>query len=97
MKEWFTDDVCGDFNRRCDDLDDFIRGIDKVCDRKVIYFSLNKYGEILIDFLLIQICAFKMIGVAGIMTLLLYLQLEIQLLPTVLLNIQVCDILVIFQ
>ena len=44
--------VCGDFNSRCGDLDDFIRGIDKVCEREIIDFSLNKYGKILIDFLI---------------------------------------------
>ena len=42
--------VCGDFNSRGGDLDDFIRGVDEVCDREVIDFSLNKYGKILIDF-----------------------------------------------
>ena len=42
--------VCGDFNSRCGDLDDLIRGVDEFCDREVIDFSLNKYGKILIDF-----------------------------------------------
>ena len=37
--------VCGDFNSRCGDLDDFIRGVDKICDREVIDFSLNKYDK----------------------------------------------------
>ena len=44
--------VCGDFNSRCGDLDDFIRGVDDVCDRNVIDFSLNSYGKILIEFLI---------------------------------------------
>ena len=44
--------ICGDFNSRCGDLDDFIRGIDRVCDREVIDFCLNNYGKIFIDFLI---------------------------------------------
>ena len=38
--------VCGDFNSRCGDLDDFIRGIDDVSDRNIIDFNLNRYGKI---------------------------------------------------
>ena len=44
--------VCGDFNGRCGDLDDLIRGVDCIPDRKIIDFHLNKYGELLIDFLI---------------------------------------------
>ena len=44
--------VCGDFNGRCGDLDDFIRGVDCIPDREIIDFHLNKYGELLIDFLI---------------------------------------------
>ena len=44
--------VCGDFNSRCGDLDDFIRGVDCIPDRDILYFNLNKYGEMLIDFLI---------------------------------------------
>ena len=44
--------VCGDFNSRCGDLDDFIRGIDDVSDRNIIDFNLNRYGKIFIDFLI---------------------------------------------
>ena len=44
--------VCGDFNSRCGGLDDFIRGVDCIPDRDVLDFNLNKYGEMLIDFLI---------------------------------------------
>ena len=44
--------VCGDFNSRCGDLDDFIRGVDCIPDRDILDFNLNKYGEMLIDFLI---------------------------------------------
>ena len=39
--------LCGDFNSRCGDNDDFIRVIDEICDREVIGFNLNKYGVLL--------------------------------------------------
>ena len=44
--------VCGDFNSRCGDLDDFIRGFDCIPDRDILDFNLNKYGEMLIEFLI---------------------------------------------
>ena len=44
--------ICGDFNSRTGDLDDFISGIDDVPTRNVIDFSTNAYGELFIDFLL---------------------------------------------
>ena len=44
--------ICGDFNSRCGDLDDFIRGIDEVCDLEVIDFCLNTFEKIFIDFLI---------------------------------------------
>ena len=44
--------VYGDFNVRCGDLNDFIRGVDCIPDREIIDFHLNKYGELLIDFLI---------------------------------------------
>lgn len=37
----------GDLNSRCGDTDDFIRGIDDIIDREIIYFNVNRYGEIL--------------------------------------------------
>ena len=43
--------ICGDFNSRCGEYDDFIRGVDCVTDRDIIDFSFNKYGELLLDFL----------------------------------------------
>ena len=52
--------ICGDFNSRCGDLDDFIRGIEGVCDREVIDFCLNNYGKIFIDFLInTNMCIFN--------------------------------------
>lgn len=44
--------ICGDFNSRCGDLDDFIAGVDDVPRRNVVDFKTNLYGEILIDFLI---------------------------------------------
>ena len=44
--------LCGECNSRRGDNDDFIRGIDEICDREVIEFNQNKYGEILLDFLI---------------------------------------------
>ena len=44
--------ICGDFYCRCGDLDDFIAGVDKVPQRKVIDFKTNSYGEVLVDFLI---------------------------------------------
>ena len=44
--------VCGDFNSRCGDLDDFIRSVDCLPDCDILDFNLNKYGEMLIDFLI---------------------------------------------
>ena len=44
--------ICGDFNSRCGELDDFIIGVDVLPQRKVIDFTLNNYGERLIDCLI---------------------------------------------
>ena len=44
--------ICGDFNSRCGDNDDFIRGIDDVIERDVIDFNMNRYGDLLIEFLI---------------------------------------------
>ena len=40
--------ICGDFNSRCGDLEDFIAGIDDIAPRNVIDFKTNYYGERLI-------------------------------------------------
>ena len=42
----------GDFNSRCGNLIDFIEGVDELIEREVIDFPVNKYGHILIDFLI---------------------------------------------
>ena len=44
--------ICGYFNSRCGDIVDFIEGIDDLDFRDVIDFNVNKYGHLLIDFLL---------------------------------------------
>ena len=44
--------ICGDFNSRCGDLDDFIVGVDVVPERKVVDYTTNSYGERFIDFLI---------------------------------------------
>ncbi len=43
--------ICGDFNSRCSNMEDFIRGIDVIPERNVIDFYNNSYGDIFIDFL----------------------------------------------
>ena len=44
--------ICGDFNSRCGELDDFIAGVDNVTQRQVIDYTVNYYGELFIDFLI---------------------------------------------
>ena len=44
--------ICGDFNSRCGDLDDFISGVDCIEQRNVVDFKTNLYGELLIEFLI---------------------------------------------
>ena len=42
--------ICGDFNARCGELEDFISGVDHIEHRNVIDFKTNFYGEVLIYF-----------------------------------------------
>lgn len=44
--------ICGDFNSRCGDMDDYIRGIDTVPERSIIDFKSNFYGEMFVEFLI---------------------------------------------
>ena len=44
--------LCGDFNARISNLDDFIAGFDSIPDRHVVDFNTNKHGEILCEFLI---------------------------------------------
>ena len=44
--------ICGDFNSRCEDMVDFIEGVDKVHERNVVEYNINKYDYLFIDFLL---------------------------------------------
>ena len=43
--------VCGDFNSRVGDDSDYIEGVDDVRPRKVLDFTSNANGDLLIDFL----------------------------------------------
>ena len=44
--------ICGDFNSRCGELEDFIAGVDNIVPRQVIDFRTNYYGERFTDFLI---------------------------------------------
>ena len=44
--------LCGDFNARCGDESDFIKGVDGVPQRDVIDDKMNPFGQLLIDFLI---------------------------------------------
>ena len=44
--------ICGDFNSRCGDNDDFIAGVDNICERNIVDFKTNYYGNVLLEFLI---------------------------------------------
>ena len=45
--------VCfSDINSRYADLNDYIKGVDNLSDGEVVDFQVNKYGHILLDFLI---------------------------------------------
>ena len=48
--------VCGDFNSRTSNLEDFIPGIDDIPERHVVDFTSNKYGQHFCDFLIDANC-----------------------------------------
>jgi hypothetical protein len=48
--------ICGDFNGRVGDLSDYIKGLDEINARQVIDNKVNRYGELLIDFLVSSNC-----------------------------------------
>ena len=48
--------LCGDFNRRCGDLEDFIARVDSIPDRNVIDYTINKEGERFCEFLIDSNC-----------------------------------------
>ena len=48
--------ICGDFNSRCGDLEDFIAGVDSIPDRNVIDYTINKEGERFCEFLIDSNC-----------------------------------------
>ena len=43
--------ICGDFNARCGDIQDFIEGVDNVQKRHVIDDVSNRNGDLPIEFL----------------------------------------------
>ena len=50
--------ICGDFNSRCGELDDFIVGVDNVMHRNILDFTVNHYGRF-------NKCDFTSISVKG--------------------------------
>lgn len=48
--------ICGDFNGRCGDLEDYIAGVDCIPERDVVDYTVNKEGERLCDFLIDSNC-----------------------------------------
>ena len=48
--------ICGDFNVRFGDLEDYIAGVDCIPERDVIDYTINKEGERLCDFLIDSNC-----------------------------------------
>ena len=48
--------ICGDFNSRCGDLEDFIAGVDSIPDQNVIDYTINKEGERFCEFLIDSNC-----------------------------------------
>jgi len=44
--------ICGDFNSRCGNFEDFIVGVDSIPQRFVIDTKCNHYGELFVDFLI---------------------------------------------
>ena len=52
--------LCGDFNARCGDQQDFIEGVDEVQHREIIDYRKNGYGDLLVDFFdKLQLCHAK--------------------------------------
>lgn len=48
--------ICGDFNSRCGDEQDFIVGVDDIPLRECIDFKRNSHGDLLLDFLINSNC-----------------------------------------
>ena len=48
--------ICGNFNARCSDFQDFIEGVDYIQSRHIIDFTSYKYGELLCEFLINTNC-----------------------------------------
>ncbi|CAG2231612.1 unnamed protein product [Mytilus edulis] len=48
--------LCGDFNSRCGDMDDYIAGVDTIPERNVVDFKRNAHGELLCEYLINSNC-----------------------------------------
>ena len=48
--------MCGDYNARSGDLQDYIEGVDDIGDRDIVDYTINKHGEIMCEFLLSSSC-----------------------------------------
>ena len=48
--------LCGDFNARISNFDDFIAGVDFIPDRHIVDFNYNKHGNDLVEFLINSNC-----------------------------------------
>ena len=46
----------GDYNSRVGDRQDFVEGIDKLCEREIIDTKKNAYSDIFVDFLVSANC-----------------------------------------
>lgn len=48
--------ICGDFNPRCSNFEDYIVGVNRISERQVADFTSNKYGELLCEFMIDSNC-----------------------------------------
>ena len=48
--------LCGDFNARISNFDDFISGVDFIPDRHIVDYNSNKHGDDLVEFLINSYC-----------------------------------------
>ena len=49
--------LCGDFNSRCGNEADYIEGVDNITELSTVDYKKNRYGDILLDFLINSNCA----------------------------------------
>ncbi|CAG2193143.1 ACAD9 [Mytilus edulis] len=48
--------LCGDFNSRCSNFENYIPGVDKIPERNIVDFKSNLYGELLCEYLINSSC-----------------------------------------